>query len=398
MSAINYWLWLSALGISAKAKGAVIHRFSDAETAFFSPAGELCSTPGVSAAEGALPERRDLCGVREILDDCAAQGLSLLTLQDAAYPKRLKQIFAPPVVLYVKGDLGAIDDEAAIAVIGTRSASPYGLKMGRALSYEITRCGGLVISGLTNGVDAAAASGAFAAGGRCIGVLGTAHEMQDGALAAECERVGALVSEYPPGTRPLRSHFRERNRISSGLSVGVLAVEAPEKSGTLLFVEEALEQGREIFAVPGNADAPGCRGTNELLKQGAKPVTCGWDVMCEFAALYPDRVKHSGASVPKSEQTLPPAERSKPSDETKKEIDKEKGREYIDFRQQLAALSETQLKIVFAIDREPTHIDDIVEKTGLSAAVVLTQLTMMTVKGIVRRVPGNRIALNIRPQ
>ena len=396
MSAVSYWIWLSALPIGVRAKAAVIRRFGDAEKAYFSPAGALAVTEGVSAAEGALLEERSLQCVDEILKDCAAQGLTVLTMQDAAYPARLKQIYAPPVVLYVKGALGAIDDEAAIAVIGTRSASPYGLKMGRELAWEITSCGGLVVSGLTNGVDAAAADGALAAGGRCIGVLGTAHEQQEGLLAAQVCEKGALVSELPPGSRPLRRHFRDRNRISAGLSVGVLAVEAPEISGTLLFVEEALEQGKEIFAVPGNADAPGCRGTNSLLKQGAKPVTCGWDVMCEFAARYPDKLRKS---TPAALREPPPAaglRTETPPAEPKKEIDKEKGGAYIDFRQQLADLSETQLKIVSAIEKEPTHIDDIVDKTGLGAATVLTQLTLMTVKGIVRREPGNRVALNIR--
>ena len=388
MSTVSYWIWLSSLGVSPRAKAAVVRRFGDAEKAFFSPLGALAATEGVASAEGEILERRDLHAVQEILEDCNKQGLSILTLQDAAYPGRLKQIFAPPVVLYVKGSLGAIDDEAAIAVIGTRSASPYGLKMGRQLAWEITHCGGLVISGLTTGVDAAAADGALLAGGRCIGVLGTAHEFQDGELAARVAERGALISEHAPGTRSLRSHFRDRNRISAGLSVGVLAVEAPEKSGTLLFVAEALEQGREIFAVPGNADAPGCRGTNGLLKQGAKPVTCGWDVMCEFSARFPGRVAE------RYDPALTVGE--KPPAEPKKEIDKEKGGEYIDFRQQLAGLSETQLKIVAAIDKEPTHIDDIVEKTGLGAAAVLTQLTLMTVKGIVRRAPGNRVVLNIQ--
>ena len=388
MSTVSYWIWLSSLGVSPRAKAAVVRRFGDAEKAFFSPLGALAATEGVASAEGEILERRDLHAVQEILEDCDKQGLSILTLQDAAYPGRLKQIFAPPVVLYVKGSLGAIDDEAAIAVIGTRSASPYGLKMGRQLAWEITHCGGLVISGLTTGVDAAAADGALLAGGRCIGVLGTAHEFQDGELAARVAERGALISEHAPGTRSLRSHFRDRNRISAGLSVGVLAVEAPEKSGTLLFVAEALEQGREIFAVPGNADAPGCRGTNGLLKQGAKPVTCGWDVMCEFSARFPGRVAE------RYDPALTVGE--KPPAEPKKEIDKEKGGEYIDFRQQLAGLSETQLKIVAAIDKEPTHIDDIVEKTGLGAAAVLTQLTLMTVKGIVRRAPGNRVVLNIQ--
>ena len=402
MSAVMYWVWLSSLeGVSAGARAAVIRRFGDAETAFFSPAGALSATEGVGAAEGAVLERRDLSAVDEILADCEAQHLSIITMQDAIYPKRLKAIWAPPAVLYVKGKLPPIDDEAAIAVVGTRSASPYGLKMGRQIAYEIVRCGGIVVSGLTNGIDAAAAGGALAADGICIGVLGTAHEEQESELSCAVCQKGALVSEYAPGTRSLRSFFRERNRISSGLSVGTVAVEAPEKSGTLLFVAEALEQGREVFAVPGNADAPGCRGTNRLLKEGAAPVTCGWDVMREFAALYPGRIRKDSAVCPEerpaaeSARACPEPAEKKPA-EAQKEIDKEKGGAYIDLREQLASLSETQLKIVSAIGREPTHIDDIVENTGLGAATVLTQLTVMTVRGIVRRVPGNRVVLNVR--
>ena len=402
MSALKYWVWLSSLeGLGIRARAAVIRRFGDAESAFFSPAGSFAATEGISASEAALLERRDLSSVGEILADCESQGLSIITMQDALYPKRLKAIWAPPVVLYVKGRLPQIDDEAAIAVIGTRSASPYGLKMSRRIAYEIVRCGGIVVSGLTNGIDAAAASGALAADGVCVGVLGTPHEQQESELSCAVCQKGALVSEYAPGTRSLKSFFRDRNRIASGLSLGTVAVEAPEKSGTLLFVSEALEQGREVFAVPGNADAAGCRGTNQLLKDGAAPVTCGWDVMREFAALYPDKIRRSEAPPdaeipPRSAAQTPPRGPENGLVSGKKEIDKPKNGAYIDLREQLKGLSETQLKIITAIGREGTHIDDIVETTALGAATALTQLTVMTVKGIVRRLPGNRVALNVQ--
>ena len=401
MSAVKYWIWLSALDtLSVRAKAALIRRFGDAESVFFAPRDALAQCDGVSASESAVLSRRDLTRVDEILADCAEQHLSIITMQDALYPKRLKSIYAPPVVLYVRGHLPQIDDEAVIAVVGTRSASPYGLKMGRQIAYEIASCGGIVVSGLTHGIDAAAARGAMAADGICLGVLGTAHEQQDGELAMEVCRRGALISEYAPGRVSQLSFFRERKRISAGLSVGAVAVEAPEKSGTLLFAAEALEQGREVFAVPGNADAPGCRGTNSLLKDGATPATCGWDVMAEFAARFPDKIRRSAALCP--EQTPPAPADAPPAGETarradgKKEIDKEKSVEYIDLRTQLGLLSEAQLKIVSAIEKEPTHIDDIVEKTGLGAATVLTQLTVMTVKGLVRRVPGNRVVLDVK--
>ena len=403
MSALKYWIWLSSLeGVSVRAKAAVIRRFGDAESAFFAPKGVLGGTEGVSPAEAAVLEQKKLGRADEILGDCEAQKLSIVTMQDALYPKRLRAIWAPPVVLYVKGRLPFIDDEAAIAVVGTRSASAYGIKMSRQIAGEIVRCGGVVISGLTSGIDAAAAYGALEAGGVCVGVLGTAHEMQESELSRDVCQRGALVSEYAPGTRSLKSFFRDRNRISAGLSVGAVAIEAPEKSGTLLFTAEALEQGREIFAVPGNADAASCRGTNRLLKEGATPVTCGWDVMREFHALFPGRIREDTRPF-RTEQSLPEQSAQKPADSSengpaggKKEIDKPQSGAYIDLRDQLASLSETQLKIVSAIEKEPTHIDDIVEKTGLGAATVLTQLTVMTVKGIVRRMPGNRVALNVQ--
>ena len=400
MSAVTYWVWLSSLDtVSVRAKAALIRRFGDAESVYFAPHGSFSALEGVSAAEAAVLERRDLKAAEEILRDCADQDLAIVTMQDALYPKRLKAIYAPPVVLYVRGKLPRIDDEAAIAIVGTRSASPYGLKMGRQIAYEIVRCGGIVVSGLTSGIDAAAARGALDADGVCIGVLGTAHEQQDGELSYDVCRKGALVSEYPPGRMPQRSFFRERNRISAGLSLGAVAVEAPEKSGTLLFAAEALEQGREVFAVPGNADAPGCRGTNALLKDGATPVTCGWDVLSEFAARFPDKIRPVEARRAEERPAAaeqPVRENEKPAPPAgKKEIDKEKSVEYIDLRKQLGLLSETQLKIVSAIEKEPTHVDDIVEKTGRGAATVLTQLTVLTVKGLVRRMPGNRVALNV---
>jgi len=399
MSAVTYWVWLSSLdAVSVRAKAALIRRFGDAEGVFFAPAGAFSAIDGVSAAEAAALGRRDLGRVDAILEDCARENLAILTMQDALYPKRLKDIYAPPVVLYVRGKLPRIDDEAVIAIVGTRSASPYGLKMGRQIAYEIAKGGGIVVSGLTNGIDAAAARGALDADGICIGVLGTAHEQQDSDLSYDVCRRGALISEYAPGRVSQRSFFRERNRISAGLSLGAVAVEAPEKSGTLLFAAEALEQGREVFAVPGNADAPGCRGTNALLKDGATPVTCGWDVLGEFAALFPDKLRRVDAE--RTDAPVPPAQAAPETAKAapaagKKEIDKEKSVAYIDLRTQLGLLSETQLKIVSAIEKEPTHVDDIVEKTGLGAATVLTQLTVLTVKGIVRRMPGNRVALNV---
>ncbi len=393
MAALEYWLWLSSCGVSPRARAALLARYGDAQQAFFAPTGAYESVPGLNAKEAAILEKRDLRAVDSILSACQGQGLQILSLQDAAYPDRLRNLYAPPVVLYVKGKLPPVDENALIAVIGTRKASPYGIRMGREMAWQISRGGGIVVSLLTNGVDAAAAEGALRAGGRCIGVLGTPHELEHGELAQEVASRGALVSEYAPGTAPLRSFFRERNRIAAGLAVGVVVVEAPEKSGTRLFAAEAAEQGKEIFAVPGNVDAEKSAGTLEMLKEGAKLVTNGWDVLCEFEALYPGKLQPCEEVLPRAPEESEAEKREALIE--KKDIDKPEGKGYIDWKEQLSELTEEQLQIVAAIDRNASHIDDIIEATGLSTAKVLAQLTLLEIKGYVRREAGRRIALNL---
>jgi len=400
MAAIKYWLWLSGQSdVSARAKAAIIRHYKDAETAFFAPSGEFAAIPGVTANEAARLEKRDMKEAERILRECDRQGIDIITMQDARYPKRLKNIFAPPVLLYVKGRLPDVDTVPAIAVIGTRKASVYGIKMGRNISYELAKSGAAVISLLTEGIDREAAKGCLLAGGSCIGVLGTGHG-HDSELYKDIISAGALVSEYPPGAPSRKYYFRERNRIASGLGHGVVVVEAPEKSGTLLFAAEALEQGREIFAVPGNADAPNSVGTIELIKQGAKPVTCAWDVMEEFQYLFPEVIKKPDAPVtvpdmPEYRDEKKPTA-SKANETTIKDIDKKKPSGYIDLREQLSQLNEEQLEIINAIDGDGIHIDELIERTGLSTAKVLAQLTVLEIKGFVRRSAGRRISLNIK--
>ena len=409
MSSVRYWIWLSSVTYAnPRAKYAFVEHWGDAESAFLAPPGAYRDLPGVSANEAALFEKRDLREADRILEICRREDIRILTLADAAYPRRLRNIFAPPVVLYIKGRLPDVDSIPSVAVIGTRSATPYGLKMGRDIAFEIASCGGIVVSGLTEGIDRAAARGCLLAGGCCIGVLGTGHGA-GGELREDVAATGALVSEYPPGTKAEKRFFRDRNRISAGLSHAVCVVEAPERSGSLLFAQEALEQGKEIFAVPGNADAENSAGILTLLKQGARPAACGWDVLEDFAALYPDRLRGPGAErraptmpgtmekpVPRPEK--PPARPAETDEKraasAKKEIDKEKSAGYIDLHEQLRDLSEDQLQIVTAIGRGETHIDDIIEATGMSAAKVLSQLTVLEIKGCVRRVAGRRVCLN----
>ena len=400
MSAIEYWLWLSTSAkLSPRAKAVLLKHYGSPEAMYEAPKGEITRLLG-RRSEGAEDlEKRDLSSALRTIDKCKMQNVEVVSVEDPCYPVRLKNIYAPPPVIYVKGRLPKIDEEPAIAVIGTRNASPYGIKMGRKLGFEIAKCGGVVVSGLTKGIDAAGAEGTLIAEGKCVGVLGVPHEHAHGKMAEELAVRGALVSEYPPGAGVHRQFFRARNRIAAGLSVGVVVVEAPFKSGTRLFVDEAVEQGKEIFAVPGNADSENCAGTNAMLKDGAKPVTEGWDVMCEFAKLYPDKIKRSDERIPRSSVKSEQSESvktEKTHKATKKVIDKPDTAEYIDLKTQLESLSQSQLSIVSAMDREAMQVDEIIERTGLSPAKVLADLTLLQLMGCVSQQSGKRFTLNIK--
>ena len=390
MSELGYWLWLSSAPVSYKAKAALAGFYGSAEEAFLAPPGEYKTLRGVSEKEAAILEKRSMERVYTIEDECAEEGIRIITMQDALYPARLKHIYAPPTVIYVKGTLPAVDDEAAIAVIGTRTASPYGIKMAKRIGWEISLCGGIVVSGLTNGIDAAAADGVLRADGKCIGVLGGPIEGELGELAHNVSMHGALVTEYYPGAPIMKSNYRERNRISAGLSVGVAVIEAPAKSGALLFAAEAVEQGKEIFALPGNADALNSAGTISLLKDGAKPITCGWDIMSEFASLFPERIRRARSVVPpeKAEESV---EAGRPAE---KDVDNGAEAEYITLQELTSGLNAEEKAIVSAIAPDGTHVDEIAEAAGLSASRTLSLLTVLEIKRIVFRRAGMRYYLN----
>lgn len=400
MSAIEYWLWLSTSAkLSPRAKAVLLKHYGGPEAMYDAPKGEITRLLGRHSEGAEDLEKRDLSSALRMIDRCGMQNIEVVSIDDPRYPVRLKNIYAPPHIIYVKGRLPKIDEEPAIAVIGTRNASPYGIRMGRKLGFEIAKCGGVVVSGLTKGIDAAGAEGALLADGICVGVLGSPHELARGKMAEELAVRGALVSEYPPGAGTCRQFFRARNRIAAGLSVGVAVIEAPFKSGTKLFVDEAVEQGKEIFAVPGNADSENCAGTNAMLKDGAKPVTEGWDVMSEFAKLYPDKVKKSDERIPGScvrQEHPEPVKTEKTTNNTKKAVDKPEATEYIDLKTQLEGLSQTQISIVSAMDREAIQVDEIIERTGLSPAKVLADLTLLQLMGCVSQQSGKRFTLNIK--
>jgi len=423
LSTLKYWVWLSALtGLKPRKRYELLDAFGDPEKVYYADERLLREKLALTDGELRLVMNRSLGRAEDILAKCGSENISIVSFQDAQYPQRLKNIYDPPVVLYVRGKLPVIDEEAAIAVVGTRKATPYGIKMARKLGFEITKGGGLVVTGLAEGIDSAAAEGALRAGGACVGVLGCAidevYPKFNDALYADVMLTGALISEYPPGEPIGKKNFPERNRIISGLSLGVTVIEAPIKSGALITASLALEQGREVFVVPGNADAPNCFGSNELIKDGALLVSKGWDALSDFASQFPRKLSEPDlqrtpvlAYEKPEEPGFYEAKRAeiirKTVPETgkgfaklrvrtdRKRIDNDIKREYIDLREQLSGLSERQLKIVSVINGKSVHIDDIIDLSGLSAPEVLSELTVLQIKGFVSQEKGKRFTLNV---
>lgn len=405
MAALKYWVWLSNIRMRSDKAVRLLEHFGSPERVFFSMEEELKDIDWLSTGERLSVLDKDLSEARSIIEKCREEGYGIITINDAAYPGRLKNIYDPPVLIYVKGTLPEIDDEAAIAMVGTRSCTPYGIKTAERIAYEITRGGGLVVTGLARGVDSAAAKGALRAGGSVVGVLGCGLDIvypaENKILFDDVAAVGALISEYPPGTEPSGRNFPARNRIMSGISAGVLVIEAPRHSGALITASRALEQGRDVFAVPGNVDAESCEGSNALLKEGAEPVTEGRDILDHYEALYPEKINENrhrenvklddgdAERLVKNECRETPVRHKLP----KKVIDNGGNIEYIDVVDKAKDLSDDEKTVVSAIREQKNHVDEIIENSGLGAARVLSALTMLELKGYVVQQQGKRFTL-----
>jgi len=305
-----------------------------------------------------------------------------------------------------------------IGVVGTRKATAYGLNIAGKLGYQIARCGGVVVSGMAEGIDAMATRGALMADAQAVGVLGCGADVVYPAsgrnLYRAVESHGCILSEFPPGTPPAKWNFPRRNRIISGLSCGVLVVEAPEKSGALITARQAADQGRDVFVVPGNIDVPTFVGSNRLLRDGAIAVSHGWDILSEYEGLFPGKIQkdmgQSGQTAYPDEvsnfaeaekevakvaqKTRKPAHKSpKNTNNEKKVIDKADSSPYSDVNDTRPKLSADEQTIAATIGDGERLVDDVIAAAGLPVGKVLATLTLLEVKGVVKRLPGKRVRL-----
>lgn len=397
-----HWIWYAMLPkLSLRQKCMLLTRFPDPEELYHTE--DFGNVPEIPADVAHVLEDKDLRAARQVVKTCAEKHISILTLGDAAYPSRLRNIADPPLVLYYRGVLPDLEGQPVIAVVGTRKASAYGLNNARHMSRQIAACGGLVVSGGAFGVDTMALEGALETGAQTVAVLGCGADVvypkNNKKLFDRIVQNGCLISEYLPGTEPRPWQFPERNRIISGLSNGVLVIEAPEKSGALITARRAFEQGRDVFAVPGNIDIDTFAGSNALLQDCAAAALSGWDVMKDYASQYPDIVEKREPVIRADADTVSPQQmqlqgrEAGPSpDADKKYIDNPKPSAYIDLGKILSQLDPEERQIVACLDSTPRPVDEVIAQAGLPAGKVLSALTRLALKGVVTNHPGRLVS------
>ncbi|MDP3041294.1 MAG: DNA-processing protein DprA [Candidatus Omnitrophota bacterium] len=300
--------------------------------------------------------------IEKELSSAEKLGIKILTLNDNDYPENLKQIPGAPIVLYVLGSITA-GDNLAIGIVGSRRASLYGLSNAEKFAVWLSARGITIVSGMARGVDTYAHRGVLKAKGRTIAVMGSGfnhiYPAENADLAKEISSSGAVISEFPMDTKPLPGNFPRRNRLISGLSLGVLITEAARNSGALITADFALEQGREVFALPGRIDSAGSMGTNNLLKQGAKIVTCCDDIL--------EELNLAAGSIQKIEPVV---------------------------KEQEIAYGKEESRLYACITQQPVAIDDLIQKSSLSSSQVLSLILKLQFKKLIKALPGKQFMRN----
>jgi len=353
-------------GLGARLRKMLLQKFGGPEGVFAASPAELRQVGRMGKQlTDLIAEQAGIPAAQAVVAQCRRDAIGILLEGDEGYPGLLARIPDPPHLLFVRGALLPCD-ALAVAVVGARHATAYGLRVAEQLGEGLSRAGYTVVSGLARGIDAAAHKGALAAGGRTIAVLGSGvlniYPPEHDHLAAQIAEHGAVISEAPPLLPPFPGAFPQRNRIVAGLSLGTVVVQASDRSGALITARLALEQGREVFAVPGPIDCRLSQGCHDLIRDGATLVGRADDILEELGPLFETAVSSAGRSVQH------PAE---------------------------LKLDETERRVLDGVgpagNSTPTNIDDIVAACGLETSRVLATLSVLEMRRLVRRVPGNRV-------
>ena len=362
------WLALTLTpGLASRLSARLLKEYGSPGEVFRAPLAHLERTLPGAVAQAVYKKQSFKRAEKELASTQRIERCRLLNWTEPEYPRTLLEIYDPPVLLYVRGDVSVLN-HPCISIVGTRRPTLYGTQMAERLGREIAARGVVVASGMARGIDAIAHQGTMAVNGRAIGVLGTGVDVcypkENKKLYEKVLERGALISEFPLGTHPAPENFPVRNRIVAGLPLGVVVVEGAQYSGSLITARLAMEFGREVFAVPGNVTQPVSFAPNQLIKQGAKLVTNGDDVIEELPT--PIRAALVQAEQPEAQQ-----------------------------RNLLvaASLNSSEKKIYDLLSAEESkHIDDIVEGSGLNSSEVLATLFDLEMKGVVRQLPGKQFS------
>ncbi len=378
-----YWIWLQHAFGAGSAKPWQIHRrFHGGAEEFYAGKTPLWNAMEfVSEKEARMLSTFSLLQAEVVLEMCEKLGHQVFTPLDKEYPEPLKNIFNPPAVLYCRGKIPDVEQTPAIAMVGTRKALPKSIDAATTISYQLAMAGAVVISGGALGVDSAAHKGAMRGMGKTIAVLPcgltNGYLVENYALRERIAENGALVTEYPIDTGVTKGTFQIRNRLISGLGCASLIVEAQNKSGAMITARHAKEQDRDVFVYIGEPDSPRFSGCTSLLQDGAKAVTCGEEILEEYALRFSPRKKEKKkvmqTRVPAAVPVLADIEGHTPLPSS-------------------AALPDA-MRVLAALKHEPTHISEIEKLTGLAPAKILAALTQLELGGSVQGVSGRRYTL-----
>lgn len=394
----EYWLWLQcALGAGAKTDELIAY-FGDPEKMYNAGSNEwrlsgLLTDKKINALKSISPSETG-----GIFRECKSKGYSIITPDSVNYPERLKQLRDMPLVLYALGDTSVLKDTVSIGVVGTRNASNYGIETAQKLSFALASCGVTIVSGGALGIDSEAHAGAMLAKGRTVAFLGCGlsfdYLKENASLRRAITKYGAVVSEFAPFTPASRTTFPIRNRLISGLTLGTLVIEAGIKSGSLITANYALEQGKDVFAVPGDIVRSSFDGANHLIKNGAKPVFSAMDILSEYEYLYGDLIDFSKAETSLSQIPYVEYRKTKKTGVLEKTVVKEKSVEEKCTKEKKSELDDSfsveAKKVYSVLSSEPTHVDDILRQTALKMSDVLSALTELELMGEVEGVEGKK--------
>lgn len=390
MSDILYWVWLqNVLGYGCATANAVLEMNLSPRQIYEMRKDELLQLGIFKAQQIAKIKSVTLDNANKTLEECQKRKYAIITPENPAYPNRFRNIHAPPLVLYVIGNFENLDSIPTIAIVGTRNMSDYGKKVALDLSYHLAEVGFVIVSGIAVGIDAQAHRGTIKANGKSIAVVGGGldknYPVENWKLRDEIVQNGAIISEYPPGTPCYSWNFPVRNRLISGLSLGVIVVEGSSRSGAMITANHALSQGKDVFAVPTGIYSANGEGTLQLIKDGAKPVTNAMDIIEEYSY-------HFGAGISKI-KTTHTTEKDAQVIVRKDKVKLDKTKPCIP-KKPLPDLKENQTIIYQLLTDEPLLIDEIIAKSGLLTNQVLSTLTELEIYGLIRAYPGKRYARN----